>query len=108
MVVAIGQIGGIICPVTIGGLPHRLGLKTDTLSMGVLGLLILLIMPLVRYFLSATPRELLKAFHGHNEETEEAKQEPGFLEGIKERAAICSAGACAIPIKTAKTRVTRP
>lgn len=82
-VVAIGQIGGIICPVTIGGLPHRLGLRTDTLSMVVLGLLILLIMPLVRYFLSATPQDLLKAFHGKNEEAEERKQEPGFLEGLK-------------------------
>lgn len=32
---AIGQIGGIICPYSIGGLPLRLGLKTDTLHCGV-------------------------------------------------------------------------
>jgi len=83
MVVAIGQIGGIICPYSIGGLPHRLGLMTDTLSMIILGLLILLIIPLVRYFLKATPQNLLKAFHGKNEESVEAKQEPGFLEGLK-------------------------
>ena len=33
LVVAIGQMGGIIFPYTIGGLPHRLGLSTDALSM---------------------------------------------------------------------------
>ncbi len=83
LVVAIGQLGGIIFPYSIGGLPHRLGLKTDALSMMILGLLILLIIPLVRYFLRATPKELLQAFHGKNEKSEEEKQEPGFLEGLK-------------------------
>jgi ATP:ADP antiporter, AAA family len=83
LVVAIGQMGGIICPYTIGGLPHRLGLKTDMLSMAILGFLILAIIPLVRYFLRATPRSLMASFHGKNEKTEEAKQEPGFLEGLK-------------------------
>ncbi len=82
-VVAIGQMGGIISPYSIGGLPHRLGLKTDTLSMVCLGVMILLIIPLVRYFLRATPKELLTAFHGKNEQAEEEKQEPGFLEGLK-------------------------
>jgi AAA family ATP:ADP antiporter len=83
LVVALGQIGGIIFPFTIGGLPHRLGLHTDTLSLVFLGVLILLIIPLVRYFLRATPAELLVSFHGKNERTEESKQEPGFLEGLK-------------------------
>jgi AAA family ATP:ADP antiporter len=83
MVVAIGQMGGIICPYSIGGLPHRLGLATDTLSMVILGVLILAIIPLVRYFLRATPKHLLTSFQGKNEEKEEKKQEPGFLEGLK-------------------------
>ncbi len=83
LVVALGQMGGIVSPYSIGGLPHRLGLKTDALSMICLGLLILLIIPLVRYFLRATPKHLLTAFHGKNEEKEEGKQEPGFLEGLK-------------------------
>ncbi|MDI9634576.1 Npt1/Npt2 family nucleotide transporter [Geitlerinema splendidum] len=83
LVVAIGQMGGIICPYGIGGLPHRLELKTDMLSMMVLGLLILSIIPLVRYFLRVTPSHLLTAFHGKNEKEEEAQQEPGFLEGLK-------------------------
>jgi len=83
LVVALGQIGGILSPYTIGGLPHRLGLKTDALSMICLGVFILLIIPLVRYFLRATPRHLLTSFHGKNEQKVESEQEPGFLEGLK-------------------------
>lgn len=81
LVVAIGQMGGIVSPYLIGGLPHRLGLMTDTLSMVCLGVLILLIIPLVKYLLWATPKKLLTAFHGKNED--EKKEEPGFLEGLK-------------------------
>lgn len=83
LVVAIGQIGGIILPYGIGGLPHRLGLSTDALSMFCLGGVTLLIVPMVRYFLRVTPDILLTAFHGKNEAAEENKQEPGFLEGLK-------------------------
>ena len=83
LVVALGQMGGIISPYTIGGLPHRLGLKTDVLSMVCLGVLTLLIIPLVRYFLKATPKTQLTAFHGKNEQQIENEQEPGFLEGLK-------------------------
>ncbi|MDR3624093.1 MAG: Npt1/Npt2 family nucleotide transporter [Chlamydiales bacterium] len=83
LVVAIGQIGGIIFPYSIGGLPHRLGLSTDALSMMCLGVITLLIVPMVRYFLRATPSQLLTSFHGKNEAAVESKQEPGFLEGLK-------------------------
>lgn len=81
LIVAIGQIGGILFPYSIGGLPHRLGFTTDVISMVFLGLLTLLIIPLFRYFLKSTPGKLLKAFHGKNED--EMKEEPGFLEGLK-------------------------
>lgn len=83
LVVAIGQMGGIVLPFSVGGLPHRLGLATDTLSMVCLGVLTLLIIPSVRYFLRATPSHLLTSFHGSNEKQEESEQEPGFLEGLK-------------------------
>lgn len=83
LVVAIGQMGGIIFPYSIGGLPHRLGLSTDALSMMCLGVLTILIVPMVRYFLRATPSHLLTSFHGKNEAAVESKQEPGFLEGLK-------------------------
>lgn len=83
LVVAIGQIGGIIFPYGVGGLPHRLHCSTDSLSMLCLGFLILSIIPLVRYFLRRTPNQLLSSFHGKNEKEEESKQDPGFLEGLK-------------------------
>lgn len=81
LVVAFGQFGGIIFPFTIGGLPHRLHLETDALSMLCLGILTLLIIPLVRYFLKSTPKDLLISFEGKNEELE--TEEPGFFEGLK-------------------------
>src|SRR4029079_7652055 len=65
------------------GLPHRLGLKTDALSMVCLGIFILMIIPLVRYFLKITPKSLLASFQGNNESQMESEQEPGFLEGLK-------------------------
>lgn len=83
LVVAIGQLGGVILPYSIGGLPHRFGHTTDALSMFCLGFLILGIIPLVRYFLKVTPKHLLASFHGKNEKTAQSKQEPGFLEGLK-------------------------
>ena len=84
LVVALGQIGGAILPYTIGGLPYRLALTTDTLSIVILGLLSLLIVPLVRYFLKITPSQLLISFQGKNVKKEEkTKQEPGFFEGLK-------------------------
>ena len=83
MVVAIGQIGGIICPYGVGGLPHRLHLQTDILSLLILSGLILAIIPCVRLFLRRTPSHLLKSFHGSNEAAEKKEQEPGFLEGLK-------------------------
>lgn len=83
LIVAIGQLGGIIFPYNIGGLPHRLGYSTDALSMIILSFLIFLIIPFIRYLLKATPHTLLSAYHGKNESSEKKKQEPGFLEGLK-------------------------
>lgn len=83
LVVAIGQMGGIFFPYLIGGLPRRLEHQTSAISLAILGILILAIIPMVQYFLRKTPANLLTAFHGKNEEAEEEKQEPGFLEGLK-------------------------
>lgn len=83
LVVALGQMGGIVLPYSVGGLPYRLGLKTDSLSMFILGILILSIIPLIRYFLNVTPANLLVSFHGKNNTQIEQQQEPGFFEGLK-------------------------
>lgn len=81
LIVAIGQIGGIFLPYGIGGLPHRLGLSTDALSLMCFGALILLVIPVVTTFLRNTPKELLISFH--TKKKEEIKPKTGFFEGIK-------------------------
>lgn len=83
LVVAIGQMGGIICPYTIGGLPYRLGLSTDMLSMIILSGLILSLIPLVHYFLKVTPSHLMVSFQSEGRHEEGVKEEPGFLEGLR-------------------------
>ena len=55
LVVALGQLGGIILPYSIRGLP-RLHCATDFLSMVSLSLMILMIISLVRYLLRVTPK----------------------------------------------------
>lgn len=80
LVVAIGQLGGIIFPFTIGGLPHRFHCSTDALSMTLLGLGIFLIIPLIRSFLRSTPEKLLTSYHA---EEKPQKEEAGFFEGLK-------------------------
>jgi len=83
LVAIVGQMGGVVCPYSIGGLPHRLGLTTDMFSIVILGILTLAIVPLFLYFLKVTPRELLVSFHGQNEKEEEQKEGSGFLDGLK-------------------------
>jgi len=82
-VYTMGQIGGVLFPYNIAGLPFRLGLKSDALSMFILGFLVLLIIPLFRYFLRSTPAHLLASFQGKNEPAHEKKEEAGFFEGLK-------------------------
>lgn len=87
LVVTIGQIGGIIFPFTIAGLPYRLGLTTDTLSIIIMGILTLLIIPLFRSFLSQTPEYLLASFQAEVENPQSHKEKLGFFEGLK---LVCS------------------
>jgi AAA family ATP:ADP antiporter len=51
--------------------------------MAFLGALTIAIIPLVRYFLRATPTHLLTAFSGAVEKKQDDAHEPGFLEGLK-------------------------
>ena len=83
LVAIVGQMGGVICPYSIGGLPHRLGLNTDMFSIIILGMLTFAIIPLFLYFLKVTPNHLLVSFHGQNELERETKAKPGFLDGLK-------------------------
>ncbi|MCP5506443.1 MAG: hypothetical protein H7A38_06135 [Chlamydiales bacterium] len=79
LVVAIGQMGGILFPFAVGGLPHRLQCTTDALSMILLSVFTLAIIPLIRFLIASTPKNLMTAYR---EEVKE-ESEPGFLEGLK-------------------------
>jgi AAA family ATP:ADP antiporter len=83
LVYAVGQLGGVICPYSIAGLPHRLGLTTDMLSIFILGILTLMIIPLFIYFLKVTPKHLLISFSETTNQKKEKKEEPGFFDGLK-------------------------
>jgi len=83
LVVAIGAVGGIVCPYSIAGLPYRLGLETDAFSLLFLGFLTIGIVPLVRYFLRVTPASMLHSFASHREDDQELYKKSGFLEGLK-------------------------
>lgn len=80
LVVAIGQIGGIIFPYNIGSLPYRFGHQSDTLSMMCLSLLIFCIIPLVHQLLKKTPMHLLQSFE---KEKERSKEKTSFFQGLK-------------------------
>lgn len=82
LIYAIGQIGGIIFPYGIGGLPYRLGLESDLLSLMLLCVLTLAIIPLVVNFLRSTPESLLDSFKS-KKGTKEEHYEHGFLEGLR-------------------------
>lgn len=83
LVYAIGQLGGIIIPYFIGGMPHRLNLKSDFISLICLSILTFFIISLVGYFLKNTPEELLKSYKGNRETKSSEKHEATFLEGLK-------------------------
>ncbi len=83
LVVTLGQIGGVILPYAIGGLPHRLRLSSDALSLVLLSALTFLIIPLFQSFLKATPKKLLTSFEDKNKNVKESNEEASFLEGLK-------------------------
>jgi len=81
-VVAVGQIGGIVGPSLIAGLPDVLGHSTSTLSFVLVIITILVSIFLLKNFFKVTPPELLISYRGENELVDEKKQEAGFLEGF--------------------------
>lgn len=83
LVCIVGQMGGIVCPYSIGGLSHHFNLTNDGLSIIILGILAILIAPIFIYFLKCTSKNCLVSFHGKNELELIKRQEHDFLEGLK-------------------------
>jgi AAA family ATP:ADP antiporter len=83
LVVALGQLGGIVSPILISKIPRYFGFQTCGLSIMSCAFLLMSALFLLRYFLATTPKHFLQSFHGVNEEQVAEKQEPGFFEGLK-------------------------
>jgi ATP:ADP antiporter, AAA family len=82
LVVAIGQLGGALLPVSIGSLPYWLGYQTNFLSIAILSLLIWGISRLARNFMKITPKSQMQSFK--SEEVKDNKShEASFFEGLK-------------------------
>src|SRR5690606_6420418 len=83
LVVALGQLGGIVGPYCINSLPRRLGLSTSALSLFIAAVVICSLVVLMKNFFKNTPKELLVSYHGVNEQEAEKQQEAGFFEGLQ-------------------------
>lgn len=83
LVVAIGQVGGIVLPITVNSLPGKLGFSTIALSVFLCAVTIYASMYFLKSMFKNTPSNLMVSFHGKNEAQEEAEQEPGFFEGLR-------------------------
>lgn len=82
-VVALGQLGGIVGPFFIAGLPERLGYQTSGLSLVICGLTVgLLAIVFLHRLFTRTPASLMVSFSGSNQKAVEHGQEPGFFEGL--------------------------
>lgn len=83
LVVAIGQVGGIVGPKYVTKFPRWLNFQTDAVAVAVCAFLTLSLIYLMKRFLTITPKELLTSFHGTDEKKLEQEQEPGFFEGLQ-------------------------
>jgi len=83
LVVALGQIGGIIGPYCINSLPRRLGLQTSALSLFIAAIAIIVIYYAMKNFFTKTPSRLLISYHGVNEQEQKQDQKISFLEGLQ-------------------------
>ena len=83
LIVAVGQLGGIILPFAITQVPVRFGLSTNFVSVLLCAIPILCSIFVLKNFIRETPADLLVSFHGINETELKAKTSPGFFEGLR-------------------------
>jgi AAA family ATP:ADP antiporter len=84
LIMAIGQIGGILGPYFIGCLPYKLGLKSDSITAIILSLLVFLIIPFAKNLIDETPSRLLEGFNEKKITPKEKNlKKTGMFEGLK-------------------------
>ena len=80
----IGQLGTVVTPLLFINLPISLGVKSDAISIAIVGIFTFLIAPLVNHLYKKTPDDLMKSQSPSKEiEPSEKKKKTGFIEGLK-------------------------
>lgn len=88
VVVMIGQLGSIFGPLLLIPLGKNVFGNSAPVVM-ICGLVILVMMLAIYYFMASTPKSQLEGYQGHfatktdKKEHEKVEQEPGFFEGLK-------------------------
>lgn len=83
LIVAIGQLGGVILPPLITRMPLFFGLTTHAISVAVCALPVFFSVRALYNYVRYTPAELLVSFHGTNEDEIAKPAAPGFFEGLR-------------------------
>lgn len=83
LIVAVGQLGGIILPIAITQVPVFFGLSTNCISVLLCAIPILCSIFVLKKFIRETPADLMVSFKGVNEQEVQKKTAPGFLEGLR-------------------------
>jgi AAA family ATP:ADP antiporter len=83
LIVAVGQLGGVILPYVITQVPVRFGLMTNSISVLLCTLPVICSVFVLHYFMRNTPKDLLLSFHGVNEKEIKVEKSPGFFEGLR-------------------------
>lgn len=84
LVYMIGQLGTVVTPLLFINLPISLGVKSDAISIALVGVFTFLIAPLVNNLYKRTPDDLMKSQLSTKEiEPSEKKKKTGFIEGLR-------------------------
>lgn len=82
LVVALGQVGGIVGPYCINSLPRRLGLVSGVLPLFISAIIMFCLYFVMKNFFKKTPQELLVSYRGINQKEEMQEAQAGFSEGL--------------------------
>ncbi|HEV2916694.1 MAG TPA: Npt1/Npt2 family nucleotide transporter [Candidatus Babeliales bacterium] len=80
MIALLGQMGNIFGPLVLTA--KNFGFSTSAPIVAICSVLMFLVVMLMYYFMSTTPKELLSGFVGEQKE-QESHTEPGFFEGLR-------------------------
>ena len=83
LIYAFGQFGAIILPYVLITFPIDLGIKSNALSIAIIGALLFLFIPLVNNLIKKTPKDLMVSATKEINNKVDDKKKTGFMEGLK-------------------------